>query len=494
MAEEAPLLSRRDGSEALTDAPQPQPQPRLSKDAQLRAAARAAREADAAEPDPLPAPLPRPRLQRRGASVSIELPPELDTTVEKPPPPSNKIQEELAKHRDAVKAAAEEAVSGPVREAREARAKARDERKQKRGAEREARKQARADKRNNKKPPGEGAKRAAAAFGNTLKKLPLRFSVVTNTVKQTVSLAQGLGFLVLLLLVVFIIHQLFLWVDQDPEIAFDRAALLFEVAEVTYDTSGILVNAVVDVANAAIIPIWNTASYYVVEPFVILVLELFMLVFTQKHYTGIYSETDFPYMGLDCTASATAAEWCGASPPHPSHTHARARRLRLQRAPNRSLLGLRAQARERREGALLRQRVGQLQPRAPPPRRRGARRLRLRRFDRAPAAGHRRRGAPVRGARLRDGGDRRRAADGRRDGHHARAGDLRRLLRDCQRRGRVVVWRHRRGLHLAGEGRARGDALADQVRIIHDDRQHRSRIFGHHTLSTATLEPTILAS
>ena len=88
--------------------------------------------------------------------------------------------------------------------------------------------------------------------------------------------------MILLLLVVFIIHQLFLWVDQDPEIAFDRAALLFEVAEVTYDTSGILVNAAVDVANAAIIPIWNTASYYVVEPLVILVLGLFVLVFTQS--------------------------------------------------------------------------------------------------------------------------------------------------------------------------------------------------------------------
>ena len=302
MAEEAPLLDRERGSEP----------PRLSKDAQLRAAARAAREANAAEPEP-PTLLPRPQLQRRGASLKldVELPPKIENEVEKPPEVENPIQRELARQRDALKAAAEEAESGPVREAREARAKARDERRQKRAAEREARKQERADKRNNKKPPGEGAKRAAAAFGNTLKKLPLRFSVVTNTVKQTISLAQGLGFLILLLLVVFIIHQLFLWVDQDPEIAFDRAALLFEVAEVTYDTSGILVNAVVDVANAAIIPIWNTASYYVVEPFVILVLELFMLVFTQKHYTGIYSETDFPYTGLDCTASATAAEWCG---------------------------------------------------------------------------------------------------------------------------------------------------------------------------------------
>lgn len=325
MAEEAPLLDRGQGSEP----------PRLSKDAQLRAAARAAREADAAEPEP---PTLRPRPLRRGAvlKLDVELPPNIEDEVEKPPEVENPIQRELARQRDALKAAVEEAESGPVREAREARAKAREERRQKRAAEREARKQERADKRNNKKPPGEGAKRAAAAFGNTLKKLPLRFAVITNTVKQTISLAQGLGFLILLLLVVFIIHQLFLWVDQDPEIAFDRAALLFEVAEVTYDTGGILVNAGVDVANAAIIPIWNTASYYVVEPLVILVLELFVLVFTQKHYTGVYSEADFPYMGLDCTASATAAQWCGASPPHRfPHTRALyARRCQQVGIPN----------------------------------------------------------------------------------------------------------------------------------------------------------------
>lgn len=152
---------------------------------------------------------------------------------------------------------------------------------------------------------------AAANAANTLKTFPTRMSVVSSSIQQTVSLLQSMSYLLAILLVIFVIHQLFLWVDSDPEIAFDRAALVFEAVEVTYDTSGLLINAGVDVLNAAVIPLWNSASYYIVEPIVILVLELFMLVFTQQHYTGVYSEDDFAYIGLDCTASEAAATWCG---------------------------------------------------------------------------------------------------------------------------------------------------------------------------------------
>jgi hypothetical protein len=152
---------------------------------------------------------------------------------------------------------------------------------------------------------------AAANAANTLKTFPTRMSVVSSSIQQTISLLQSMSYLLAILLVIFVIHQLFLWVDSDPEIAFDRAALVFEAVEVTYDTSGLLINAGVDVLNAAVIPLWNSASYYIVEPIVILVLELFMLVFTQQHYTGVYSEDDFAYIGLDCTASEAAATWCG---------------------------------------------------------------------------------------------------------------------------------------------------------------------------------------
>jgi hypothetical protein len=103
----------------------------------------------------------------------------------------------------------------------------------------------------------------------------------------------------------------FVWVDRDPEAAFDRGALLFEVAEVSWDTTSILYNSAIDVLNAGVLPLWNAASHAIVEPSVILVLEIFSLVFTQQHYQGVFSEEDFPYFGLDCTASAEAAQWCG---------------------------------------------------------------------------------------------------------------------------------------------------------------------------------------
>ena len=159
--------------------------------------------------------------------------------------------------------------------------------------------------------PAQETVTAAVNAANTLKQFPLRMNVLTTTITRTVSLLQSFSYLLGVLLVVFLIHQVFLWMDKDPEAAFDRAAVVFEAAEVTYDTSGILINAGVEVLNAAVVPLWNSASYYLVEPIVILVLELFMLVFTKQHYTGVFSEADFPYMGLDCGASLAAATWCG---------------------------------------------------------------------------------------------------------------------------------------------------------------------------------------
>ena len=102
-----------------------------------------------------------------------------------------------------------------------------------------------------------------------------------------------------------------MWVDEDPDIAFERAALLFDFTEVGWDMTRILWNGGVDVFNAGVIPIWNTATYYFVEPTVVLLLEVFSLVFMRQNWEGIMTEDDFPYNGLDCTASAESAAWCG---------------------------------------------------------------------------------------------------------------------------------------------------------------------------------------
>ena len=126
--------------------------------------------------------------------------------------------------------------------------------------------------------------RAAARLSATASRLvPQTFAVVNAAVAAFRTLATNLLNVVVTLLLLFIVHQLFVWVDQEPEVAFDRAALLFETAEITYDASGIFYNAAVDVLNAGVIPLWNSGVFYVVEPLVTLILEVFMQAFLKRH-------------------------------------------------------------------------------------------------------------------------------------------------------------------------------------------------------------------
>jgi hypothetical protein len=153
---------------------------------------------------------------------------------------------------------------------------------------------------------------AAARFANRVVELPVRtFQIVETSVNTATRLGQQWLLLLSILLVLFIIHQIFLWADRDPEKAFDQGALLFEIAEIAWDTTSIFYNAGVDVVNAGVLPVWNAAAFYVVEPTIVLSLEVFSLAFTHQHWQGLFSETDFPYNGLDCTASFKSSEWCG---------------------------------------------------------------------------------------------------------------------------------------------------------------------------------------
>lgn len=152
---------------------------------------------------------------------------------------------------------------------------------------------------------------AAVVVGKTVKNAISKTKVFRQTLSVVGSLSQQFLFTIAILLVLFIIHQIFVWIDREPEIAFDRAALLFEIAEVSFDTTGIVWNAGVDVINAGVIPLWNSLAFYVVEPTIVLILEVFSLVFAQQHWSGVFDEADFPYFGLECTSSAQAAQWCG---------------------------------------------------------------------------------------------------------------------------------------------------------------------------------------
>lgn len=153
---------------------------------------------------------------------------------------------------------------------------------------------------------------AAGRFAKRVSNVPSQtMAIVEKSISTATRISQSTGQLLAILLVLFILHQIFLWVDRDPEKAFDNGALLFEIAELSWDTTSIFYNAGIDIVNAGVLPVWNAASFYVAEPMIVLVLELFSLTFTKQHWQGLFEEADFPYNGLDCTANAKSAEWCG---------------------------------------------------------------------------------------------------------------------------------------------------------------------------------------
>ena len=153
---------------------------------------------------------------------------------------------------------------------------------------------------------------SARSAGERLKQAPVESLQVISTTIRLVSSVTSFGAqFTAIVLLTFVMHQLFIWIDKDPEAAFDQAAVILEVTEIVWDTFAVLSNAVVDISNAALIPTWNAWSFYVIEPVVILTLEVFSLLFLGQDYNGIIDESSFPYAGLDCTSTTMAAAWCG---------------------------------------------------------------------------------------------------------------------------------------------------------------------------------------
>ena len=50
-------------------------------------------------------------------------------------------------------------------------------------------------------------------------------NVLTTTIQRTVSMLQSFSYLLGVLLLVFLIHQIFLWIDQDPAVSYTHLTL-----------------------------------------------------------------------------------------------------------------------------------------------------------------------------------------------------------------------------------------------------------------------------
>ena len=70
--------------------------------------------------------------------------------------------------------------------------------------------------------------RAADRLATRVGQIPVRtLEVVRASVDTATKLGQSSLTLLSVLLVLFIVHQVFLWVDRDPEKAFDNGALVY---------------------------------------------------------------------------------------------------------------------------------------------------------------------------------------------------------------------------------------------------------------------------
>jgi len=141
--------------------------------------------------------------------------------------------------------------------------------------------------------------------------IPNRFGLFSRAIRLVYEVSNFILRTGGVILLVFILHQLFFWLSQDPEQAFNTATLVIEVLEIAWDLFRLIYNPLADVANALAIPLWNSISFYVVEPAVFLFLEVFSLVFLRHKYEGVIKEDDFPYGGFVCDPSEISEAWCG---------------------------------------------------------------------------------------------------------------------------------------------------------------------------------------
>ena len=150
--------------------------------------------------------------------------------------------------------------------------------------------------------------KATAAFRRAALAVP---ASVRRFVKELGSFAGLLGVVSLGFLALFILHQLTLWASVRPAVAFETAKFVVYGLEVGWNSAARILNAGLEIVDT-LLPVWNSASNYVVEPAIYVILDVISLVFTGDSYAGLITEEAVPYAGFSCTSDAGSAAWCGA--------------------------------------------------------------------------------------------------------------------------------------------------------------------------------------
>ena len=120
------------------------------------------------------------------------------------------------------------------------------------------------------------------------------------------------------ILVLFLIHQLTIWVSQDPVRAFHGSQVALSAFASGWDVGAAAYNGVRELV-IILLPVWNGLSMYAVQPAVYVLIEVMVLTFSDKAYNGVLDEDTLPFEGHRCVAEGeeittqneATAQFCG---------------------------------------------------------------------------------------------------------------------------------------------------------------------------------------
>ena len=115
---------------------------------------------------------------------------------------------------------------------------------------------------------------------------------------------------------VFVVHSVALWGSSDPEKAFHRTRELVGYGSTGWNTIAQLLNMVLYLFTMWV-PGYNMLAKHYIEPIIWIVVDVLSLVFAHRHYNGIVSEDQVPFLGHYCGGNpdgsamdAKTAKWC----------------------------------------------------------------------------------------------------------------------------------------------------------------------------------------
>ncbi len=120
------------------------------------------------------------------------------------------------------------------------------------------------------------------------------------------------------ILVLFLIHQLTIWVSQDPVRAFHGSQVALSAFASGWDVGAAAYNGVRELV-IILLPVWNGLSMYAVQPAIFVLIEVMVLTFSDKAYNGVLDEDTLPFEGHRCVAEGeeitaqneATAQFCG---------------------------------------------------------------------------------------------------------------------------------------------------------------------------------------